>query len=73
MGRRCLGAPRDAPRRAGAETVEEAELWRSTRHLSLSLGDRACLALAGRLDLPALTADRAWVELDVGVDVRAIR
>jgi PIN domain nuclease of toxin-antitoxin system len=28
----------------------------------LSLADRLCLALAGRLALPVLTADRAWVE-----------
>lgn len=28
----------------------------------LSLADRLCLALAGRLDLPVLTADRAWVD-----------
>lgn len=27
---------------------------------ALSLGDRLCLALAERLDVPALTADRAW-------------
>ena len=30
----------------------------TTRHLGLSLGDRACLALAGKLGVPALTADR---------------
>lgn len=44
-----------------------------TRHLGLSLGDRFCLALAGRLKLPVLTADRAWAELDLGLDIRAIR
>ena len=44
-----------------------------TRAQGLSLGDRACLALALRLGLPALTTDRAWVELDVGVAVRAAR
>jgi ribonuclease VapC len=37
-----------------------AELWASTRKLGLSLGDRACLALAKRLHVPAYTADRAW-------------
>ncbi|MBI3977092.1 MAG: hypothetical protein HY331_02795 [Chloroflexi bacterium] len=31
----------------------------ATRQAGLSLGDRACLALARRLGLPALTADRA--------------
>lgn len=39
----------------------------------LSLADRLCLAVALRLELPALTADRAWAELDLGVDVRLIR
>src|SRR6516165_4294046 len=32
-------------------------LLSATRRAGLSLGDRACLALAGRLGVPALTAD----------------
>jgi len=52
-----------------AEAV--ALLW--TRARSVSLADRACLALASRLGLPALTADRAWQVLDLGVEVRLIR
>ena len=44
-----------------------------TRSHGLSLGDRACLALGRHLALPVLTADRAWVELDVGVEVQLIR
>ena len=44
-----------------------------TRHLGLSVGDRACLALALREGLPVLTADRAWAKLDVGVEVVLIR
>jgi PIN domain nuclease of toxin-antitoxin system len=39
----------------------------------LSLGDRACLALAEREGLPALTADRKWTKLDLGIDIRLIR
>lgn len=50
-----------------------AQLWPRTRALGLSLGDRACLALALRLGLPALTADQAWEHLEVGVDVRVVR
>lgn len=50
-----------------------AALRRSTRHLGLSLGDRACLALALRLGLPVMTADRAWEELGLEVEVEAIR
>jgi len=45
----------------------------ATKAAGLSLGDRACLALAARLGLPALTADAAWQRVDVGVDVRPIR
>ena len=57
-----------------AEDAERAaDLWESTRAAGLSLGDRACLALALRLGGTAVTADRAWVALDVGVDVTAIR
>lgn len=39
----------------------------------ISLADRACLALGKYLGLPVLTADRAWAQLDVGVDIRLIR
>jgi len=44
-----------------------------TRHLGLSLGDRACLALAQAQGLPVLTADRAWAGLDLGVEVQLLR
>lgn len=44
-----------------------------TRPLGLSLGDRACLALALERGCPVLTADRAWAKLDLGVDIRVIR
>jgi ribonuclease VapC len=50
-----------------------AELLPSTRAMGLSLGDRACLALALTLNLPALTADKAWSNVDAGVLVQLIR
>jgi len=37
------------------------------------MGDRACLGLAQRLGLPALTADLIWTALDLDVEVRLIR
>jgi ribonuclease VapC len=37
------------------------ELRRATRPRGLSLGDRACLALAQERGLTAVTADAAWV------------
>ena len=45
----------------------------TTRNYGLSLGDRACLALAAELGLPALTADQAWAGLEIGVEVELIR
>jgi ribonuclease VapC len=50
-----------------------ASLAPRTRQLGLSLGDRACLALGKSLNLPVLTADQAWKQLDVGVTVELIR
>jgi ribonuclease VapC len=39
----------------------------------LSLGDRACLSLAEREGLPAITSDRNWVGAVSGIEVRLIR
>jgi PIN domain nuclease of toxin-antitoxin system len=50
-----------------------ARLWAPTRHLGLSLGDRACLGLALERSLPALTTDRQWRELTLNVEVRLLR
>lgn len=44
-----------------------------TRKAGLSLGDRACLALALDLGGQPVTADRAWGRVDVGVAVTLIR
>lgn len=44
-----------------------------TKQSGLSLGDRACLALALKTGFEALTSDKAWLALDLGVEVRLIR
>ncbi|NJM88704.1 MAG: type II toxin-antitoxin system VapC family toxin [Hydrococcus sp. RU_2_2] len=50
-----------------------ARLRPLTRHLGLSLGDRACLGLALQLNRTAVTADRAWVSLNIGIAIAVIR
>lgn len=45
-----------------------ADVWHLTRPRGLSLGDRACLALARRLGGVAVTADARWDDLE-GIDV----
>jgi PIN domain nuclease of toxin-antitoxin system len=54
--------------------AERAGLLRScTRELGLSLGDRACLALAIDVGGSVATADKAWAELDIGIPIELIR
>ena len=50
-----------------------AALRSVTKSKGLSLGDRACLALAIRENAVAVTADRKWAELDIGCDIQVIR
>lgn len=56
-----------------ARSIMAARLRHSTRALGLSLGDRACLALAIERQCPVMTADRAWGKLDLGVKIVVIR
>ena len=58
-----------------AQAQRSAELRPATRAAGLSLGDRACFALAAELGAPALTADRGWntVAGPAGVSVQVIR
>lgn len=59
-----------------ADAARAAWLWPTTKPFGLSLGDRACLAVAHRLDVPVLTSDQAWGRIDrdaIGVDVHLIR
>lgn len=57
------------------EALETALLRPPTRKLGLSLGDRACLALAKARGAVAVTADRTWMKLDadIGVEIECIR
>ena len=55
-----------------ADAMVAAALYPKTTNKGLSLGDRSCLALARRLGVPALTAERVWAELDLDIDVQLI-
>ncbi|HEU0221189.1 MAG TPA: type II toxin-antitoxin system VapC family toxin [Paracoccaceae bacterium] len=52
---------------------EAGELRQATRGAGLSFGDRACLSLALREELPVATADRAWQAVELGVEIEMIR
>jgi ribonuclease VapC len=45
------------------DAIVIARLRPTTKPQGLSLADRACLALAERLGVPTLTADRDWADL----------
>jgi ribonuclease VapC len=49
------------------------DLIPQTRTLGLSLGDRACLALAVALNAPVYTADQTWKKLKLGTQIHVIR
>lgn len=57
----------------GEHAVAAAGLRAATRHLDVSFADRACLATALLARLPVLTADRAWTECDLGLEIVLIR
>jgi ribonuclease VapC len=58
-------------------TAEQAKiagsLVQKTRPLGLSLGDRACLALAMVLNAPVYTTDQPWKKLKIGIPIHVIR
>jgi PIN domain nuclease of toxin-antitoxin system len=57
----------------GEDATLAAGLVPLTRAFGLSLGDRACLALAHRHGIAAITADHAWSKIDLPIPVRVIR
>ena len=56
-----------------SHAARAAALVPVTQAAGLSLGDRACLALAAERGVTAITADRAWGDLDVGIAIELIR
>jgi PIN domain nuclease of toxin-antitoxin system len=56
-----------------AQARVAGDLIATTEQYGLSLGDRACLALAIVLKAPVYTTDRTWKNLNVGVPIHVIR
>ena len=44
-----------------------------TKRTGLSFSDRACLTLGLSMNLPVLTSDKAWADLELGIVVQVIR
>ena len=55
------------------QAIISGELDSITKKYGLSLGDRACLALAKYKNIPALTADKTWSKLNLGIKIKLIR
>jgi PIN domain nuclease of toxin-antitoxin system len=63
----------DAEPFTGEQAKVAGTLVSQTRPLGLSLGDRACLALAITLDAPVYTTDKDWKNLKLGVTIHVLR
>jgi PIN domain nuclease of toxin-antitoxin system len=55
------------------QAIISGELDSITKKYGLSLGDRACLALAKYKNIPVLTADKTWSKLNLGIKIKLIR
>jgi ribonuclease VapC len=56
-----------------AQAKSVGSLIVATRSFGLSLGDRACLALALEYKAPVYTADRSWKNLKLDLRINVIR
>jgi PIN domain nuclease of toxin-antitoxin system len=55
------------------DAIEVGRLRPLTRAAGLSLGDRACLALARRLAVSVYTADTTWSSVPLDIELNQIR
>lgn len=80
-----LGMPLDVVQRALAGLYLEiipfdqkhglvaASFRAATRSLSFSFAERACLATAALANLPVLTAERKWKDVETGLEILLVR
>lgn len=55
------------------QAMRAGKLRLVTRHAGLSLGDRACLAVASSMGAVAITTDQAWTKLSVDIEILLAR
>ena len=55
------------------QAISAAQLYRVTKPYGLSLGDRACIALALSRNATIFTTDHAWTKLKLAARVELIR
>jgi len=61
------------------EPLDDTQAWMTgklriiTKKFGLSLGDRACLALASAKKLPVITTDKQWQNLDTDIKIIQLR
>ena len=53
--------------------LSAAALRAPTMPFGLSFADRACLAVAQRMNLAVMTADKGWAKLELGIEIKVIR
>ncbi len=73
IAERVLRAPVELVPFSIEQAAIAAALVAGTRAAGLSLGDRACLALARERGIRAVTADGAWRRLKLNIAIETIR
>jgi ribonuclease VapC len=55
------------------DAARAGKMWPRGRAIGLSLGDRACLALAESLSLPVMSTDSRWRSFETSIEIRLLR
>ena len=73
IAEKLLAAPIEMVAFSTGQAAIAAALVPETQAGGLSLGDRACLALARERGIRAITADASWAQLNLSIAVETIR
>ncbi len=73
IAEKLLATPIELVEFSTQQAVIAAALTPAVQAEGLSLGDRACLALAQERRIRAVTADRAWRRLHLDIEIETLR